>query len=225
MLAFRSTVVGDHKHTGGVMRLEAHSRIVGALALVVIAAALVPGTSAAYRLTKQEYARLIQASHQGAAPGTSARGSLTRQEIARLAQRSRQDPASVSEAPVVRSNPDQQVPQADPVAVTAGGQVQGSRYVGVNRAKEAQEAELAAARSRGVASGPAGTQTTPVQVPGRHGLAPRYPIAASAPSVKEPSDGFDYGDAAVGAGIAAAIVLLAAAAALTVHRRHQPQHS
>jgi hypothetical protein len=209
------------------MRLAPHSRIVGALAFVVIAAALAPGTSAAYRLTKQEYARLIQASHQGSAPGTSAGGSLTHQEIARLAQRSRQDPASVAEAPVaeapvVRSNPDQEVPQADPVAATAGGQVQGSQYVGVNRAKEAQEAELAAARSRGgVVSGATGTQTQPVQVPGKHGLAPRYPIA---PSVNEPSDGFDYGDAAVGAGIAAAIVLLAAAATLTVRRRHQPQH-
>jgi hypothetical protein len=224
MLASRSIVVGDHKHTGGVMRLAAHSRIVGALALVVIAAALGPGTSAAYRLTKQEYARLIQASHQGAAPGTSAGGSLTRQEIARLAQRSRQDPASVAAAPVLRPNPDQQVPQADPVAVTAGTQVPGSQYVGVNRAKEAQEAERAAALSRGgVVSVATGTQTQPGQVPGKHGLAPRYPIA---PSVNGPSDGFDYGDAAVGAGIAAAIVLLAAAATtLTVRRRHQPQHS
>jgi hypothetical protein len=127
------------------MRLAAHSRIVGALALAIIAVALVPGTSAAHRLTQQEYARLIQASHQGSASATSAGGSLTQQEIARLAQRSRQDPASVAEAPVLRPNPDLQVPQ----------------YLGINRAKE-------------------------------------------------PSDGFDFGDAAVGAGITAAIVLLAA---------------
>jgi len=167
------------------MRLAAHSRIVGALALAVVAVALAPGTSFAYRLTQQEYARMVQASHQGAAPVTSAGGSVTHREIARPAQLTRQDPASVAEAPAVRPNPDQQVPHA---------------------------------------RGPAGTSSQPVQVPGKHGITPRYPIAATASSAKQPSDGFDYGDAAVGAGIAAAIVLLATTATLTVRRRHEPQH-
>jgi hypothetical protein len=191
------------------MRLAAHTRIVGALALALVAAALAPATSGAYRMTHQEYARLIAASHQGSASRASAGGSLTKQEIARLARLSREHPSAVAEAPLVRHPADRPVPQ----------------FVGVNRAKEAQEAELAAAQTRGVASGTASTPSQPVSVPGKHGLAPRYPIAATGPGIKHSTDGFDVGDAAAGAGIAAALVLLATATTLTLRRRGQLQHS
>jgi uncharacterized protein (TIGR03382 family) len=43
--------------------------------------------------------------------------------------------------------------------------------------------------------------------------------------VKPTSSGFDYGDAAIGAAITAALALLITAGALVMRRRGQPQHS
>ena len=74
------------------MRLTARSSIIGALAVAVIAAALAPGTSAGYRLTHQEAARLAQQSGQSASSATG-----------------------------VRPNPDEQSTQAGPVGPPAGG--------------------------------------------------------------------------------------------------------
>ena len=39
-----------------------------------------------------------------------------------------------------------------------------------------------------------------------------------------PSSGFDYGDAAIGAGVMAGLTLLGAAATLTIRRRSQVRH-
>jgi hypothetical protein len=43
--------------------------------------------------------------------------------------------------------------------------------------------------------------------------------------VTAPSNGFDYGDAAVGAGVMAGLTLLGTAGALTIRRRTQLRHS
>jgi hypothetical protein len=48
--------------------------------------------------------------------------------------------------------------------------------------------------------------------------------AVTGPTVETPSNGFDYGDAAIGAGITAAIALLITAGTLTVRQRRQLRH-
>jgi hypothetical protein len=50
------------------------------------------------------------------------------------------------------------------------------------------------------------------------------PAAVTAPTVGTPSNGFDYGDAAIGAGITAALALLITAGTLTVRQRRQLRH-
>ena len=74
------------------MRLTAHTRIIGALAVALIAAVLAPGASADYAVTHREAARSLGT---GAIP----RG------VAILAQQAGQ---SASSTTVVRPNPDQQ---------------------------------------------------------------------------------------------------------------------
>ena len=64
------------------MRLTARSSIIGALAVALIAAALAPGTSAGYRLTHQEAARLAQQSGQSASSTTGVRPNPDRAEHA-----------------------------------------------------------------------------------------------------------------------------------------------
>jgi hypothetical protein len=51
------------------------------------------------------------------------------------------------------------------------------------------------------------------------------PISGTAPTAKDPGDGFDYGAAAIGAGVAAAIALLVTGSIVAVLRRGQLQHS
>jgi uncharacterized membrane protein len=50
------------------------------------------------------------------------------------------------------------------------------------------------------------------------------PVAVSAPTVKAPGDGFDFGAAAVGAGLAVAIIGLITVGGLALRRRRQPQY-
>ena len=47
------------------------------------------------------------------------------------------------------------------------------------------------------------------------------PAPVQVPASSTPSNGFDYGDAAIGAGVTGGLVLLAAAGGLTVRRRSQ----
>lgn len=51
-----------------------------------------------------------------------------------------------------------------------------------------------------------------------------HPIGVSTPKLGTPSDGFDWGDAAIGAGIAAAIGLLLTGGTLAIRRRSQLAH-
>ena len=55
-------------------------------------------------------------------------------------------------------------------------------------------------------------------------MIPRPRVAAPAVTLKAPSNGFDWGDAAIGAGIAAAVALLITAGTLAVRQRSQPRH-
>jgi hypothetical protein len=50
------------------------------------------------------------------------------------------------------------------------------------------------------------------------------PVPNATPTNAAPSTGFDYGDAAIGAGITGGLVLLVTAGTLTVRRRSQPRH-
>ena len=167
------------------MRLTARSSIIGALAVAVIAAALAPGTSAGYRLTHQEAARLAQQSGQSASSATG-----------------------------VRPNPDEQSTQAGPVGPPSLRVARASELAAIHRA----EAQWAAAGSY---SAPAGARYSSADTDAF--AASAHPVAVSAPTVKAPGAGFDYGAAAVGAGLAVAIIVLVTAGGLAVRRRRQPQ--
>ena len=51
-----------------------------------------------------------------------------------------------------------------------------------------------------------------------------HPVAASGPIVKTPNDGFDYGAAAIGAGLALTIIAAITAGGLVMRRRRRPQY-
>jgi hypothetical protein len=50
-------------------------------------------------------------------------------------------------------------------------------------------------------------------------------VAPTPPRASSPSNGFHYGDAAIGAGVMAGLTLLAASGTLTARRRRHPRHS
>ena len=113
------------------------------------------------------------------------------------------------------AEPDQQTSQSTPVraADPAGGaSAQSSRRSTAPRRSER------AARSY---SPPAGARYSSADTDAYAAFA--HPVAASAPTVKAPGAGFDYGAAAVGAGLAVAIIVLITAGGLAVRRRRQPQ--
>jgi hypothetical protein len=51
-----------------------------------------------------------------------------------------------------------------------------------------------------------------------------HPVAAPAPTLKAPDDGFDWGDAAIGAGITLTLALLITAGGFALRQRSQPRH-
>jgi hypothetical protein len=51
-----------------------------------------------------------------------------------------------------------------------------------------------------------------------------HPVAAPAPTLKAPDNGFDWGDAAIGAGITLTLALLITAGGFAVRQRSQPRH-
>ena len=144
------------------------------------------------------------------APGASAGYRFTYQEAARLAQQSGQ---SASSTTVVRPNPDQQGTQSG----SAGADPAGS----------------ASGRTRCDPPGGGATGSGALlQAPGGRSLQQRglqrvrhaRPSGCShRPTVGAPGDGFDYGAAAVGAGLAVTIIAPITAAA-SRRRRRRPQH-
>ncbi len=111
----------------------------------------------------------------------------------------------------VQPNPDQQTPQTAPVPPILH-RVQPSRLAAVNRAKEHAFAYRVPASAR---YGTAGLNAS----------ATVKAAAVPAPTLSAPSNGFDWGDAAIGAGITAAIALMITAGSLAVRQRSQPRPS
>lgn len=118
-------------------------------------------------------------------------------------------------APVVRSNPDQQSAQTGPVGPPILRPALASELPAINRA-QAQEAERLAYNL------PRSAQYSNTEMNAYASAA--HPVAAPTPISGAPSNGFDYGAAAVGAGITGAIVLLIAASTLTIRQRRQVRH-
>jgi type IV secretory pathway VirB10-like protein len=120
-------------------------------------------------------------------------------------------PAQSQASPEVRPNPDQQTPQTVPVAPILQ-RVPASALAAVNRAKEHASAYQVPA-SGGYSTAGLDASAT-VKAP-----------AVKAPTLSAPSNGFDWGDAAIGAGITAAIALMITAGSVAVRQRSEPRHS
>lgn len=169
------------------MRLTAHSRIIGTLAVALVAGALAPGASADYGVTHQQAARLAQQSGQSASSTT-----------------------------VVRPNPDEQNMESGSAGPPTLPVARAAELAAIHRA----EAQREAARSYRL---PEGARYSSAVFNAYATLA--HPVAATAPTLTAPGDGFDYGAAAVGAGIAVTLIAVITAGGLAVRRRRQPQHS
>ena len=181
------------------MRLTLRSTIIGTLTVALVAAALAPGASADYGVTHPQAARSL-------GTGANPRG------VAISAQQSGQRASSTT---VARPNPAGQTTQSGsggppilPVAQTA-------ELAAIHRA----EAQQAAAHSY---SPPEGARYSSAAFNAYATLA--HPVAATSPTVNAPNDGFDYGAAAVGAGLALTIIVVITAGGLVVRRRRPPQY-
>ena len=145
-------------------------------------------------------------------PSASAGYRLTHREAARLAQQSRQ---SASSTTIVRPNPDQQSTQSGSVGPPTLPVARAAEPAAMNWAAEPREA----ARSHSL------RQAAPYNSAAFNAYATlAHPVAASSPKVKAPDDGFDYGAAAVGAGLTVTIVVLITAGGLIMRRRRRPQY-
>ena len=145
-------------------------------------------------------------------PSASAGDRLTHQEDGRVAQQSGQ---SASSTTIVRPNPDQQSTQSGSVGPPTLPVARAAELAAIHRAAELREA----ARSYSL---PQAAHYNNAAFNAYATLA--HPVAASSPTVKAPDDGFDYGAAAVGAGLAVTIIVLITAGGLIVRRRRRPQY-
>ena len=191
------------------MRVTARSRIIGTLAVALIAAALAPGTSAGYQSTQAgsvgpPILRVARASELAA---------INRAEAQREAASSYSPPAG---ARYSSADTDAYAAFAHPVAAPILRVARASELAAIRRA----EAQREAASSY---SPPAGARYSSAVLDAYATLA-HPPVAASAPTVKAPGDGFDFGAAAVGAGFAVAIIVLITAGGLVMRRRRQAQY-
>jgi hypothetical protein len=111
---------------------------------------------------------------------------------------------------VVHPNPDQQATPSGPSVAPILHRARASQIAATERAKE---------------------QALAYHVPpnGRYSNADvnaaGHPIAAPAATLKALDSGFDWGDAAIGAGIILTLALLITAGGFTVRQRSQPRHS
>ena len=117
-------------------------------------------------------------------------------------------------SPVVRPNAYQRTSQSTPVGPPILRVARGSEAAAINHAEAQERAALSYSPPAGARYSSAGTDAY---------AAVGHPVAASAPTVKAPGAGFDYGAAAVGAGLAVAIIALITAGGLVLRRRRQPQ--
>ena len=137
------------------MRLTARTRIVGTLAVALIAAVLAPGASADYGFTHQEAARSLDT-------GVTPRG------VAILAQQSGQGASSTT---VVRPNPDQQGTQsgaAGPPVLPVARAAESLRSSGPRRNGK-RRAPTVSRRALVTAARPStGTPRSPIRLPPPH---------------------------------------------------------
>ena len=152
----------------------------------------------------------ILASAAIAAPAASAQFNLEPGAAAQVHS------ATAGPRPEVHPNPDEQGASARLVGPPILRPARASELETINRAKAQQE--------RALSYGPPATARYSNADTNAYATTAR-PVAVTAPTVNTPGDGFDYGDAGIGAGISAAIVLLITAGTLTVRRRSEPQHS
>ena len=123
-------------------------------------------------------------------------------------------PTAVSS--VVGPNPDEQTSQTPVAGPPILGVAQASERAAI---KDAESQERAAVSYRP----PAGARYSSADIAAYAAAAPS--VAASSSPVRAPDAGFDYGAAAVGAGLAVAMMVLITAGALAVRRHRQPQFS
>ncbi len=181
------------------MRLRARTRIIGTLAVTLVAGALAPGASADYGRTDREAAPSL-------GTGANPRG------VGILVRQSGQ---SASSTTVVRQNPDEQNTQSGSAGPPILPVARAAELAAIKRAEGQREAA-------GSYSLPEGARYSSAAFNAYATLA--HPVAASAPTVTAPGERFDYGAAAVGAGIAVTIIAAITAGGLAVRRRRQPQH-
>ena len=117
--------------------------------------------------------------------------------------------ATTAHATVAKPNPDEQTAQTATGVPPALARSQASELAALDRAK---------ARSLAHNVPPTGPYSTAALT------TAATPIASPSPTLEAPGNGFDWGDAAVGAGVAAAIGLLIAAASIAVRHRSEPRH-
>jgi hypothetical protein len=115
---------------------------------------------------------------------------------------------------VVRPNPHQQNAQTGGGAPPILRPARASELPAINRA-QAQKAHALAYNL---------PRTARYSDTEMNAYASAAPVAGSTPISNAPSNGFDYGSAAVGAGLTGAIVLLITAGTLTIRRRSQLRH-
>jgi hypothetical protein len=117
--------------------------------------------------------------------------------------------------PEVHANPDQQTPQTSRGAPPILRPARPSDLPAINRAQEqeAQRRSYTLPRTARYSNAEMNAYASAV-----------HPVAVSTPVSDVPSNAFDYGAAAIGAGITGAIVLLITAGTLTIRRRSQPRH-
>jgi uncharacterized protein (TIGR03382 family) len=147
-----------------------------------------------------------------AAPAASARFNL---EPAG-AQTTRADNQAMSNRPAVRANPDEQTTPSSAVIPPILRAARASELQAINRVNVNDAAALSYS--------PPPTARYSLAETNAHAQAGQ-PVAPTASIVKPTSSGFDYGDAAIGAAITAALALLITAGALAMRRRSQPQQS
>ena len=153
-----------------------------------------------------------------AAPGASARYDLGPQQrlhditpsMAYAIPVSPPQAQTTGPQPEVHPNPDQQATQSGPGVQPILHRARASQLAATERAKEQALANHVPPNGR---DSNADVNTT------------AHPIAAPAPTLKAPDNGFDWGDAAIGAGIIATIALLITAGSFAVRQRSQPGHS
>jgi len=146
-----------------------------------------------------------------AAPAASARFDLAPSG----APSGRAQSQATSGSGVVRPNLDQQTGQAGFGAPPILPPARASELPAINRA-QAEEAQRLSYKL------PRTARYSNAEMNAYAGAVHR--VAVSPPVSGAPSNGFDYGAAAVGAGITGAVVLLITAGTLTIRRRSQLRH-